>query len=410
MQLEHLPPSELNPFDRNPRVNDHAVDAVARSIREFGFNCPIVIGPDNRICAGHTRWKASMKLGLETVPVLRVDSLTAERFIAFNIADNQTASLAMWEKSTLKELLDELRESDTDFENLGFSDTDIRKLFMEEDETVLPNTVDPSTVEAKTHTGDLIALGQHHILCGDSRNLASVQYLVGNRQIDHIFGGPPYFNQRMYAQWETDDAYQADMQAILTNCHSIAKEGTVIAWNIASGSRIDHISHNSILMEKVGFKYLDTIAWVKAGANFDIRRSCHISTSGCYYPALQWEAVLVYQKPGLMPKMDRQGQSYMKSYQTNVWEVTQITHQKEKIGHPAVCPIEIPYRTMQAYTRKGETVFEPFGGSGTTLLAAEKAGRVAFLMEQHPVYCDVIIRRWEELTGGKAEFIENAAS
>jgi hypothetical protein len=273
MQLEHLALSQLKPFDKNPRVNDHAVDAVARSIREFGFNCPIVVGPDMRICAGHTRWKAATQLGLKTVPVLRVDSLTAERFVAFNIADNQTASLAMWEASTLKELLDELKESGTDLENLGFSDTDIRKLFAQDDDTALSNVIDPAAVEAKTRKGDLVALGNHRVFCGDSRDFASVRHLVGNRQIDHIFGGPPYFNQRVYAQWQSNDDYHADMQAILNNCHAVAKEGAVIAWNIASGSRIDHISHNSVAMEKAGFEYLDTIAWVKAGANFDIRRS-----------------------------------------------------------------------------------------------------------------------------------------
>lgn len=406
MQLEYLSLSELKPYDKNPRINDHSVDAVARSIQEFGFNCPIVVGPDMRICAGHTRWKAAAKLGLEKVPVLRIDTLTAERFIAFNIADNQIASLASWENSILKELLDELSGSGVDLEDLGFSDTDIRKLLAQDEKGDLANTIDPATVEAKTCRGDIIALGKHRVLCGDSKNEENVKSLIGKKHVDHIFGGPPYFNQREYAQWKTNEDYIDDMQAILNNCHMIAKDGAVIAWNIASGARIDHISHNSIAMEKAGFEYLDTIAWVKAGANFDIRRSCHISTTGCYFPALQWEALLVYKKLGSMPKMDRQGQAYMKSYQTNIWEVTQVIHQKEKIGHPAVCPVEIPYRSMQAYSKKGQTIFEPFGGSGTTLIAAEKAGRIAFLMEQHPAYCDVIIRRWEELTGDKAETIE----
>lgn len=126
-------------------------------------------------CAGHTPWKAATKLGLKTVPVLRVDSLTAERFIAFNIADNQTASLAMWEESTLKELLDELRESNTDLADLGFSDTDLRKLFSQDDAVVESNTIAPSTVEAKTRKGDLIALGEHRVLCSDSRDQIAVQ-------------------------------------------------------------------------------------------------------------------------------------------------------------------------------------------------------------------------------------------
>jgi len=106
MKIEHVSPDELTPFDKNPRKNDHAVDAVARSIEAFGFNCPIVAGPDNRICAGHTRWKAAKKLGLATVPVVKVDTLTAEKFVAFNIADNQTARMAQWQDDLLGELLE----------------------------------------------------------------------------------------------------------------------------------------------------------------------------------------------------------------------------------------------------------------------------------------------------------------
>ncbi|SHL49906.1 DNA methylase [Desulfatibacillum alkenivorans DSM 16219] len=197
------------------------------------------------------------------------------------------------------------------------------------------------------------------------------------------------------------------MSTIMRNCNEILGGGSVIAWNIANGSKMDHISHHSCLFEEIGFQYVDTIAWIKSGANFDIKRSCHITTTGHYYPALQWEAILVYKKHGPMPKMDSQGQEYMRRFQTNVWEVTQVILQGEKFKHPAVCPVEIPYRCIQSYTKKGETVFEPFGGSGTTLIAAEMAGRSAFLMEQHPAYCDAIIQRWEQLTGKQAKLLGN---
>jgi DNA modification methylase len=103
-----------------------------------------------------------------------------------------------------------------------------------------------------------------------------------------------------------------------------------------------------------------------------------------------------------MPKMTREGRDYMMKYHTDVWEIPAITNQMEQFGHPAVCPVEIPYRSMQAYSGSGASVFEPFGGSGTTLIAAEKASRKAYLMELNPVYCDVIIKRWESLTGDKA--------
>ena len=410
MRIELVKIEALIPFDKNPRKNEQAVDAVARSIQAFGFNSPIIVGADNRICAGHSRWKAAKKLGLETVPVIKIPTLSGEKFTAFNIADNQIASIAEWENDLLAELLDELKTAGANFADLGFTEKEFRAFFKDDEDRYVSSSVNPSDAAAMVQAGDLIKLDKHRLLCGDARSSSSVERLIGGRKIRHIFAGPPYFNQRTYSQWKSHGEYVADMRLIMQQCFAVAARGTVIAWNIASGSRLDHISHNSIALEQEGFEYLDTIAWVKSGANFDLRRNCHISTTGRYYPALQWEAILVYKKPGSMPIMDAAGKAYMKNHQTNVWEVRQVIKQSEKIGHPAVCPIEIPYRSMQAYSRKGHAVYDPFGGSGTTLLAAEKAGRRAFLMEQHPAYCDIIIRRWEEMTGGKAEIIERGSA
>ena len=125
MQIEYMHPDALTPFDKNPRKNDHAVDAVARSIEVFGFNCPIVVGPDNRICAGHTRWKAARKLGLEAIPVVKVDALAAEKFVAFNLADNQTSRLAQWQDDLLAELLGLLANSQLEWGTLGFTTEEI---------------------------------------------------------------------------------------------------------------------------------------------------------------------------------------------------------------------------------------------------------------------------------------------
>jgi DNA modification methylase len=129
--------------------------------------------------------------------------------------------------------------------------------------------------------------------------------------------------------------------------------------------------------------------------------------NSCYYPALEWEALLVYQKPGAMPKMTRTGRDYMSKYHTDVWEIPAVTNQIEQFGHPAVCPVEIPFRSIQSYTSNHGKIFEPFGGSGTTLIAAEKCSRKAYLIELNPAYCDVIVKRWEMLTGEKATRINH---
>ena len=222
--------------------------------------------------------------------------------------------------------------------------------------------------------------------------------------IDHIFGGPPYFNQRLYSHWDDYSTYLEDMRTIINNCHSIIKDGGVCVWNIANGcsTHHDHVSHHSKLFEDSGFQYLDNIIWKKTGANYAIPRNFHIVRNSYYYPALEWEALLVYQKPGNMPKMTREGRNYMAKYHTDVWEISAVTNQLKQYGHPAVYPVEIPYRSMQAYSGSNDIIFEPFGGSGTTLIAAEKSLRKSCLMELSPEYCDIIVTRWENLTGEKA--------
>ncbi|SHJ92888.1 ParB-like nuclease domain-containing protein [Desulfatibacillum alkenivorans DSM 16219] len=185
MNLEILCMDQLRPFEKNPRINDHAVDAVARSIKSFGFNNPIIIGPDNRICAGHTRWKAAQKLGMKDVPVVRVDSLIAEKFIAYNIADNKTASLAYWDDSLLAEILNDLKSLNFDLGDVGFTESELTKLLSEQQEGFdKADLVDPSKLPAKTMHGDIFSLGNSKICCGDSRNLDSIKLLLDGVNVD----------------------------------------------------------------------------------------------------------------------------------------------------------------------------------------------------------------------------------
>lgn len=401
LKVEEMELTRLRPWDDNPRLNDHAVDAVAESIRSFGFNVPILCDQNLTIVAGHTRWKAAQKLGMAKVPAIVIEMSDAQRR-SFSIADNKTAELADWDFPRLREVLEELRSEDIDIASLGFSHEEMRRLLLDErlDEDSVPEVNDAPT----TQLGDFYVLGNHRLLCGDSRERDSVLLLTQARPVDHVFGGPPYFNQRAYAHWDEYQTYLTDMRRIIENCRDVLKDGAVCVWNIANGcsTHHDHISHHSRLFEETRFQYLDTIIWKKTGANYAVPRNFHILRNGCYYPALGWEALLVYQKPGQMPRMTREGRDYMSEYHTDVWEVAAVTNQMERYRHPAVCPVEIPYRSIQAYTGSEAAVFDPFGGSGTTLIAAEKASRRALLMEWHPAYCDVIVKRWETLTGGKA--------
>ena len=233
LQVREIKTSSLQPWEDNPRLNNQAIDAVAKSIRSFGFNVPILCDQNLTIIAGHTRWKAAHKLAMEKVPVIVLEMTDAQRR-AFAIADNKTADIADWDFPKLKEVLEKLRTEDVEIGNLGFSDEEIRRLILNEDnnENTIPEFNNTAVV---TKIGDIYALGNHRLLCGDSRNKDSLLLLIEGESIDHIFGGPPYFNQRTYSHWQEYEACIADMKPIIQNCLDILKDGATCVWNIANG-------------------------------------------------------------------------------------------------------------------------------------------------------------------------------
>ncbi len=409
LHVQEIEISKLHPWEGNPRRNDHAVEAIAESIRSFGFNVPIVCDQNFLIVAGHTRWKAAQRLGMTSVPAIMIEMDDAKRR-AFAIADNKTAEIAEWDFPKLRNALQCLDSEGINVKSLGFSGEELRRFLSREevDEDLVPAVDDASWVAQR---GDLYEMENHRLLCGDSRNPNSITLVTQGEAVDHVFGGPPYFNQRAYAHWDDYQAYLSDMSKVIENCFKVVKDGAICVWNIANGctTHHDHVGHHSRLFQENGFQYLDTIIWKKTGANYSVPRNFHILRNSCYYPALEWEALLVYQKAGQMPRMTREGRDYMAKHHTDVWEIPAVTNQIEHFGHPAVCPVEIPFRSIQAYTAMGASVFEPFGGSGTTLIAAEKARRRAFVLELNPAYCDVIVKRWEGLTGKRATRVTNSS-
>ena len=401
MQVVEKNIDELKPWERNPRINDHAVEAVAKSIETFGFNVPILCDQNMTIIAGHTRHKAALKIGLEKVPVIMLEMNDTQRK-AFAIADNKVGKIAVWDNCKLKETIVELLSEELDLKSLGFSEQEVRNLLFtsEVDENDIPNRQSNSVVKK----GQIWKLGNHRLLCGNSCNPDEINLLLGKSKIDHVFGGPPYFNLRQYIQWNSFEDYLVDIRKVIGNVFQHICDGSIVTWNIGnlSSQHLDLTSHHSLIFDKAGYKYIDTIIWLKSGANFTVMRNAHIAKNGIYYPTFQWEALLVFQKPGNMPRMSSEGKKYMSEFQSNVWEIPSVRNREREFGHPDVCPVEIPYRSIQAYTDENATIFEPFGGSGTTLIAAEKAGRQSFIMERNPQYCDIIIRRWEDFTGKKA--------
>jgi DNA modification methylase len=407
MQVVEADVDALKPWEDNPRINDHAVGPVAESIRTFGFNVPILCDQNMNIIAGHTRLKAAQQLGLEKVPVIVLD-MTEKQRRAFSIADNKTAEIADWDFPKLRDLLDELRSEDFDLNSLGFSDTDLRRMLFKrkgQDEDDIPE----ATEAARVKPGQIYALGEHRLICGNACEKATTELLLQNQQIDMIITSPPRFNNRGMGDWECFESFCADMERCVRALSGHLTESGVVFWTSGNSGMI---SSNlaclyARLFENSGLEYVDTIAWVKPGIKFTSHRTDHISKNSLYYPAHQWEPILVYKKPGAMRKMLADGQKYMLNFQSDVWEINAVNSPGNEFAHPAVAPIELPYRALQAYSGQGHIIMDPFAGSGTTLIAAEEAGaeRKAYLIEINPAYCDLAIERWERYTGRHAELL-----
>ncbi len=407
LQVHEVEVSRLRPWEDNPRLNDQAVSAVAQSIHTFGFNVPILCDQHLMIIAGHTRWKAARQLDLNTVPVIMLEMTDAQRR-AFSVADNKTAELADWDLSKLRAVLDELHSEDFDLHSLGFSDLDLKRMLfgrgVNEDE--LPET--PRV--ASTERGQLFALDAHRLICGNSCEEATWRVLLEGQLIDLVISSPPRFNNLGMGSWACYDDFCVDMQSAVGCLSERLAQSGVVFWTAGnSGSISSNLAGlYARLFESAGLEYLDTVAWVRPGANFTSKRVSHIRRNSLYLPAHQWEPILVYKKSGRMSAMVPEGKAYMLSFQTDVWEIAAVNVSGQRCDHPAVAPVEVPYRALQAYSKQGDVVVDPFAGSGTTLIAVERAGlgTKAYLAEINPVFCDMIIDRWERYTGKRAELLD----
>ena len=393
--VEHVPIDQLRPNERNPRHNDEAVDAVARSIQAYGFNNPIVTDSDLRIAAGHTRLKAAEKLGLKTVPVIRVPGLVGSRFTGFAIADNKTSEIADWDSELLSKLVSELNlEVDFDLSSLGFDDMELTKILDWEKDEEREDEAPPVPDVPITEPGDLWLLGAHRLLCGDATKSEHLQTLVDGNKIDCLVTDPPYGvgyksrgkKRETWGAIKNDDLDVASLETFLKTvfkniaevcrqgatayvCHGISMAGIRVAFERAFLSAT--------------FRLSSTIVWVKQSASMgwsDYRE--------------QHEAILY----GWIGEGHRRIKDRT---QTTVWRIDRDGNYE----HPTQKPVALISRALRNSTVRGENVLDPFVGSGTTVIASEQLGRRCFAMELDPKYCDVVVKRWETYTGKKAELV-----
>lgn len=377
---------EIRPYENNPRVNDGAVGAVAESIREFGFQQPIVVDRDGVIIAGHTRYKAAQKLGLTEVPVVVAGNLTDEQVRAYRLADNKTGELAEWDFSALEEELAGIGELDMSL--FGFEPKE-----MKEPEEITEDDYEEEPPEVpKARVGDIYQLGRHRLMCGDSTDVQAVQKLCQG-QVDILLTDPPYGVDytgktkdalKIQNDAKTDEALRDMLADAFSAANVVMKPGAVFyIWHADSKSLVFRLA-----CQMAGWEVRQVLIWAKNTMVMG-RQDYQWKHEPCLYG---WK-----EGAGHLWASDRK--------QTTILEFDRPTKNKE---HPTMKPVKLFDYQIQNNTKGGDVVLDLFGGSGTTIIACEQDGRCARVMELDPRYVDVIIDRWEKLTGERAVKIDGA--
>jgi DNA modification methylase len=395
MIIKRIKPSKLIPYENNPRNNEDAVDIVANSIKQFGFQNPILIDKNNVIVAGHTRHKAALKLGLDEVPCIRIENLTPEQIRAYRIADNSTADVASWDSALLDLELADLKEFD--FANFGLD-------FFEPEQSEIKEV----SFEAKVPNcptcklGEIFKLGDHTLMCGDCTILENIQKLIGGKkkEIDLLITDPPYGvaiadknkflnsiskNNRITENIEGDTLSPEELYKILLvafkNAKSVLNDCAAVYVTAPQGGGLGMMM--MMMMKDAGLEIRHILNWIKNSPTFSMGR-------------LDYD----YQHEPILFTWNKTHKKIMKGeYQTSCWF---IDKPRQCDLHPTMKPIELIANALLNSTEKKDSVLDIFGGSGSTLIACEQLDRKCYMMEIDPGYCDVIIARWEDLTGKKA--------
>ncbi len=427
MKVELRNISDIKPYPQNPRVNDDAVDAVAASIREFGWQQPLVLDTDGVIVVGHTRWKAAIKLGLEKVPVHVATDLTPAQIKAYRIADNQTNTLAEWDAELLPLELKDLESLDFDLSLLGFDADDLSEWLGGDVQEGLcdPDEVPEPPDAAITQPGDLWILGEHRLLCGDSSKPEDVDRLLDGAVIHLVNSDPPY-NVRVEPR--SNNAIAAGLSSFQGNSHH---QGLDLARHPGKAKPTrkklrakDRPLANDFVTDEAFAVMLR--AWFKNMARvLELGRAAYIwggyANVANYPPALK-EAGLYFSQTIIWDKQHpvltrkdfmgahewcfycwKEGAAHVFLGPKNVpdlWHVKKINPMQ--MEHLTAKPAELAVRAIQYSSRPGENVLDLFGGSGSTLIGAEQTGRKAFLMELDPLYADIIADRFQRFTGKPA--------
>ena len=392
--IEILPVEKLVPYIRNPRNNDGAVKRMVASIREFGFKIPLLVRSDGEIVDGHLRLKAALKLGMTEVPIIRCNEWSPAQVKAFRLMINRSATWAEWDEGLLALEFSELEDLNFDLALTGFDPREIDMLVAgsgaEDDaqlETELP-------AKATSLEGDTWLCGGHRVMCGDATSATSVTELLGSADPVLMVTDAPYgvsYDPTWRAQAGLGAIKQSGMvvnddRTDWSQAYSLFRGDVAYVWHAGV-----HAVEAAVSLQKAGFDIRSQIIWAKQ--HFVISRgNYHWQHEPCWYAV-------------------RKGKSSRwrgDRTQSTLWEVPNLNpfaggnRDEAATGHGTQKPIELVRRAILNHTERCEAVYDPFLGSGTTLVAAELTGRVAYGLDIDPRYVDLTIRRWEQLTSRQA--------
>lgn len=400
MQIQNIPTENLVEYARNPRKNDAVVDKMVACIKEFGFRIPIVAKSDGTVVDGHLRLKAARKLGLKEVPVVNADDLTEAQIKAFRLVANQSANWAEWDEELLKLEFKDLEDLNYNLELTGFDLEDIQKQLDElEGKTVEEDDFDESEVAQEetpviTKPGDLWILGEHRLLCGDTTKIEDVKKLMNGEKADLLFTDPPYgvnyeskakeiLKSKNYTKITNDDLRFDEFNDFLANIFknayiSLKETASYYVFSCQGGDQ----EMIMMSMREAGIPCKHQLIWVKDSPVFSMGR---LDYDYKHEPILYgWVKKHSFRRKGDQDK--------------SVWEYKR----SENKLHPTMKPIELIGNALKNSTETRDLVLDLFGGSGSTLIACEQLNRKCYMMEIDEHYCDVIIRRWQKLTGRAA--------
>lgn len=395
MKIEQISAAALVPYARNSRTHTREqITQIAASIKEFGFTNPVLIDNEGGIIAGHGRVLAAIELCMEEVPCIMLGYLTKQQKQAYVIADNKIALNAGWDQDMLSLEISDLQDNNFNIEVIGFSEDEISNILLKNEESGLTDDDDVPVTNNKiiTKPNDAWMLGDHKLMCGDSTNADALQKLCSGKEVDMWITDPPY---NIAYEGKTKDALKIandsmsddDFLNFLTNSYlaadSVLKSGGVFyIWHADSESL-----NFRLAAKKIGWVVRQCLIWKKSTITLG-RQDYQWKHEPCLYG---WKS----------------GKSHFWASDRKQTTILEFDKPSKNLDHPTMKPVELIEYQMLNNTKAGDTVLDSFGGSGTTLIAAQKNRRIARIMEIDPKYCDVIVRRWQNFTGQDATLEAN---